>query len=65
MKTGFLYINKPTDWTSHDVVAHLRRVTGEKKIGHAGTLDPFATGLLIVGVGRAATREHLDTILGI
>ena len=57
MKSGFLYINKPSDWTSHDVVAHLRRVTGEKKIGHAGTLDPFATGLLIVGVGRKATRE--------
>jgi tRNA pseudouridine55 synthase len=62
MKSGFLYINKPTDWTSHDVVAHLRRVTGEKKIGHAGTLDPFATGLLIIGVGREATRE-LDKFL--
>jgi len=62
MTSGFLYINKPTDWTSHDVVAHLRRVTGEKKIGHAGTLDPFATGLLIIGVGREATRE-LDKFL--
>jgi len=62
MTSGFLYINKPADWTSHDVVAHLRRVTGEKKIGHAGTLDPFATGLLIVGVGREATRE-LDKYL--
>jgi len=57
MKSGFLFINKPPAWTSHDVVAHLRRVTGEKKIGHAGTLDPFATGLLIVGIGREATRE--------
>lgn len=57
MTSGFLHINKPADWTSHDVVAHLRRVTGEKKIGHAGTLDPFATGLLIVGVSRKATRE--------
>lgn len=62
MTFGFLHINKPADWTSHDVVAHLRRVTGEKKIGHAGTLDPFATGLLIVGVGREATRE-LDKFL--
>jgi len=62
MNSGFLYINKPADWTSHDVVAHLRRVTGVKKIGHAGTLDPFATGLLIVGVGREATRE-LDKFL--
>jgi len=62
MTSGFLHINKPSDWTSHDVVAHLRRVTGEKKIGHAGTLDPFATGLLIVGIGREATRE-LDKFL--
>ena len=62
MESGFIHINKPASWTSHDVVAHLRRVTGEKKIGHAGTLDPFATGLLIVGVGREATRE-LDKFL--
>ncbi len=54
---GFLLINKPAGITSHDVVARVRRLTGEKRVGHAGTLDPFATGLLIVGVGRAATRE--------
>ena len=54
---GFLLINKPVGWTSHDVVAHLRRVTGIQKIGHAGTLDPFATGLLIVGIGRPATKR--------
>src|SRR3989344_9315393 len=53
----FLLINKPVGWTSHDVVAHLRRVTGIQKIGHAGTLDPFATGLLIVGIGRPATKR--------
>ncbi|MDD4995028.1 MAG: tRNA pseudouridine(55) synthase TruB [Patescibacteria group bacterium] len=57
MKTGFILIDKPAGWTSHDVVAHLRRVTGERKIGHAGTLDPFATGLLILGIGRPATRQ--------
>ncbi|TAK05033.1 tRNA pseudouridine(55) synthase TruB [Patescibacteria group bacterium] len=55
--SGFLAIDKPADWTSHDVVAKLRRITGVKTIGHAGTLDPFATGLLIVGVGRAATKR--------
>jgi tRNA pseudouridine55 synthase len=55
--SGFLLINKPADWTSHDVIAHLRKVTGIKTIGHAGTLDPFATGLLIVGVGREATKQ--------
>lgn len=54
---GFLLINKPKDWTSHDVIAYLRKVTGIKKIGHAGTLDPFATGLLIVGVGREYTKR--------
>jgi tRNA pseudouridine55 synthase len=57
MTPGFLLIDKPTDWTSHDVVGYLRGVTREKTIGHAGTLDPFATGLLIVGVGREATKQ--------
>ncbi len=56
---GYLFIDKQPEWTSHDVVAKLRGITKIKKIGHAGTLDPFATGLLIVGVGRAATK-HLD-----
>src|SRR3989338_8095415 len=60
--SGFLLINKPTNWTSFDVVAKLRGITGEKTIGHAGTLDPFATGLLIVAVGREATKR-LDTFL--
>lgn len=55
--TGFILIDKPAGFTSHDVVAKLRRITGIRKIGHAGTLDPFATGLLVVGVGRAATRQ--------
>ena len=54
---GFLLIDKPAGLTSHDVVDRVRRLTGEKRVGHAGTLDPFATGLLIVGVGRGATRE--------
>ncbi len=57
METGFLIIDKPEGITSHDVVDALRRATGVKRVGHAGTLDPFATGLLIIGVGREATRE--------
>lgn len=53
----FLLINKPKTWTSFDVIAYLRRSLKIKKIGHAGTLDPFATGLLIVGVERDATKR--------
>jgi tRNA pseudouridine55 synthase len=50
---GILIINKPADWTSHDVVARLRGILRERRIGHTGTLDPFATGVLVVLVGRA------------
>lgn len=50
---GYLVIDKPAGWTSHDVVARCRRLIGIRKIGHAGTLDPDATGVLLVGVGRA------------
>jgi tRNA pseudouridine55 synthase len=46
-------VDKPEGWTSHDVVARLRRTLGERRIGHAGTLDPFATGLLLLAEGRA------------
>jgi tRNA pseudouridine55 synthase len=49
-------INKPKNITSHDVVNKLRKIYGIKKIGHAGTLDPIATGLLILGVGKATKR---------
>lgn len=55
--SGFILIDKPAGITSHDVVNKLRKITGVKKIGHAGTLDPMATGLLILGVGRTATKE--------
>ena len=50
---GFLLVDKEGGWTSHDVVAKLRGALGIRKIGHAGTLDPMATGLLVIGVGRA------------
>ncbi|HET9950430.1 MAG TPA: tRNA pseudouridine(55) synthase TruB [Candidatus Eisenbacteria bacterium] len=46
-------VDKPEGWTSHDAVARLRRILGERRVGHAGTLDPFATGLLVVAEGRA------------
>lgn len=61
-KSGFLLVDKPVAWTSFDVVAKLRSITGIKKIGHAGTLDPFATGLLIVAVGRSATKQIDDFV---
>jgi tRNA pseudouridine55 synthase len=50
---GFLNLNKPIGFTSHDCVAKLRRILGTKKIGHAGTLDPAASGVLPVAIGRA------------
>jgi tRNA pseudouridine55 synthase len=50
---GLLVIDKPSGWTSHDVVARARRLLGERRIGHTGTLDPFATGVLVLLVGRA------------
>jgi len=50
---GIVLIDKPQGWTSHDVVAKLRGVYGQKRIGHSGTLDPMATGLLAVFLGRA------------
>ncbi|MDQ1560526.1 MAG: tRNA pseudouridine55 synthase [Pyrinomonadaceae bacterium] len=50
---GALIIDKPAGWTSHDVVARVRRVLWERRVGHTGTLDPFATGVLVVLVGRA------------
>jgi tRNA pseudouridine55 synthase len=50
---GFLLVDKPSGMTSHDVVSKMRRKFGTKKIGHAGTLDPMATGVLVLGVGSA------------
>ncbi|MEO3935594.1 tRNA pseudouridine(55) synthase TruB [Dermatophilaceae bacterium Soc4.6] len=50
---GLLVVDKPAGWTSHDVVAKARWVCGTRKVGHAGTLDPLATGVLVLGIGRA------------
>lgn len=55
-KGKILPINKPASWTSFDVVKKIRSLTGIKKIGHAGTLDPFATGLLLVCTGPATKK---------
>jgi tRNA pseudouridine55 synthase len=68
---GLVIVDKPAGWTSHDVVARMRRLAGTRKVGHAGTLDPMATGILVVGVGRAtrllghlqlADKEYEGTI---
>lgn len=53
--SGILLVDKQPDWTSHDVVARTRRLAGTRKVGHAGTLDPMATGLLVLGM-NSATR---------
>lgn len=50
---GIVLVDKPAGWTSHDVVGRMRRLAGTRKVGHAGTLDPMATGLLVIGVGKA------------
>ena len=50
---GLLVVDKPAGWTSHDVVARVRRLAGTRRVGHAGTLDPLATGVLVLGLGRA------------
>jgi tRNA pseudouridine55 synthase len=69
--SGLLIVDKPQSWTSHDVVAKIRKLAGTKRVGHAGTLDPMATGVLVVGVEKAtrllgyltlAEKEYAATI---
>jgi tRNA pseudouridine55 synthase len=60
---GCLVVDKPAGWTSHDVVARIRRLLGTKRVGHAGTLDPDATGVLVIGVGRATRLLRFATML--
>ena len=68
---GFLLVDKSSGMTSHDVVARIRRRFGTKKVGHAGTLDPMATGVLVLGIGNATrllqyvvdgTKEYSATL---
>lgn len=70
--SGLVVVDKPSGWTSHDVVARLRRLLSTRKVGHAGTLDPLATGVLVCGVGRGTKllghlaltdKEYLATIV--
>ncbi|MGH9179155.1 MAG: tRNA pseudouridine(55) synthase TruB, partial [Acidimicrobiales bacterium] len=56
-------IDKPAGWTSHDVVARARKVFGQRRVGHAGTLDPGATGVLVLGLGRATRLLRFVTDL--
>jgi tRNA pseudouridine55 synthase len=51
--SGLIVVDKPAGWTSHDVVGKMRRLAGTRRVGHAGTLDPMATGVLVVGVEKA------------
>jgi len=51
--SGLIVVDKPAGWTSHDVVGRMRRLLGTRKVGHGGTLDPMATGVLIVACGKA------------
>src|SRR5690348_3535638 len=55
---GLVVVDKPGGLTSHDVVARLRRLAGTRRVGHAGTLDPMATGVLVLGVGGATRLLH-------
>lgn len=59
-----LNIDKPAGITSHDVVGRVRRITGEKRVGHGGTLDPFATGVLVVAIGRDSTKKLTPILKG-
>lgn len=68
---GLVLVDKPQGWTSHDVVGRVRRMAATRKVGHAGTLDPMATGVLVLGIGRAtrllthvvgAEKEYTATI---
>jgi tRNA pseudouridine55 synthase len=68
---GLLVVDKPAGWTSHDVVARVRRLAGTRRVGHAGTLDPMATGVLVLGVEKATKllghlalteKEYLGTV---
>lgn len=69
--SGLIIVDKPSGWTSHDVVARIRRLAGTRRVGHAGTLDPMATGVLVAGVEKATRllghlalteKEYLATI---
>lgn len=61
--SGLVIVDKPAGWTSHDVVGRMRRLAGTRKVGHAGTLDPMATGVLVIGINKAT--RLLTYIVGV
>ncbi|GAB3847534.1 tRNA pseudouridine(55) synthase TruB [Nesterenkonia populi] len=61
--SGLVLVDKPAGWTSHDVVGKIRKLAGTRKVGHAGTLDPMATGVLVVGINKAT--RLLTHIVGV
>jgi tRNA pseudouridine55 synthase len=71
MNAGLVIVDKPAGWTSHDVVDKLRRLAGTRRVGHAGTLDPMATGVLVIGIDKATrllghlalTQKAYDTTI--
>ena len=63
VRDGVLVVDKPAGWTSHDVVAKVRKIMVTRKVGHSGTLDPDATGVLVLGVGRATRLLRFVTML--
>jgi tRNA pseudouridine55 synthase len=62
IRSGIIAVYKPSGPTSFDIIKKLRQITGIKKIGHAGTLDPLASGILVVGIGREATRKLHEVV---
>jgi tRNA pseudouridine55 synthase len=62
MSDGLVIVDKPVGWTSHDVVGRMRRLAHTRKVGHAGTLDPMATGVLVLAVGSATRLLHHLTL---
>lgn len=58
MSDGLVIVDKPAGWTSHDVVGRMRRLAHTRRVGHAGTLDPMATGVLVLGVNKATRLLH-------
>lgn len=62
--SGVVIVDKPADWTSHDVVARVRRLAGTRRVGHAGTLDPMATGVLVLGIDKGTKLLGHLTLTG-
>jgi len=59
---GIFGIYKPSGPTSHDIIDQIRKLSGEKRVGHAGTLDPFASGVLVVAIGREFTKQLASSV---